>query len=87
MSTVIINIVNIFFIIFNIAGLFLIILKTGDYDADMFTKILGWILFTPGLIGLVYYFKYLGFILFCIGLILVCLIRKTIKEKKNENTY
>ena len=75
------------FMLFNMAGAFLILLRTGDYDADMFTKILGWILFTPGLIGLVYYFKYLGFILFCIGLILVYLIRKTIKEKKNENTH
>ena len=77
----------IIFMLFNMAGAFLILLRTGDYDADMFTKALGWILFIPGLIGLVYYFKYLGFILFCIGLILVYLIRKTIKEKNNENTY
>ena len=46
------------FMLFNMAGAFLILLRTGDYDADMFTKILGWILFTPGLIGLVYYFGF-----------------------------
>ena len=34
------------------AGFFLILLKTGDYDADMFTKILGWILLIPGIWGL-----------------------------------
>ena len=73
--------------IFNMAGAFLILLRTGDYDADMFSKVLGWILFVPGLIGLVYYFKYLGFVLFCIGIMLIYLIRKNYKRDNNENTY
>ena len=71
--------------IFNMAGFLLILLRTGDYDADMFTKILGWILFIPGIIGLIYYFKYLGFILFCIGIISIYFLKK--HRMNNENTY
>ena len=56
----------VFFTLFNTAGFFLILLKTGDYEADMFTKILGWILFLPGFIGLIYYHKWLGLLLFLI---------------------
>ena len=77
----------IFFMTFNMAGVFLILLRTGDYDADMFTKILGWVLFIPGLIGLVYYFKYLGFVLFCIGIIIIYLIGEKYKRGNDENTY
>tara|TARA_Y100000996_G_scaffold406718_1_gene383432 strand:- start:1259 stop:1489 length:231 start_codon:yes stop_codon:yes gene_type:complete len=75
--------------IFNTAGFFLILLKTGDYDADMFTKILGWIIFLPGFIGLIYYHKWIGLLLFVISLLIVIFIRKNFikKRTKNENTY
>tara|TARA_B100000902_G_C27253493_1_gene886562 strand:+ start:1287 stop:1517 length:231 start_codon:yes stop_codon:yes gene_type:complete len=75
--------------IFNTAGFFLILLKTGDYDADMFTKILGWIIFLPGFIGLIYYHKWIGLLLFLISLLIVIFIRKNFikKRTKNENTY
>ena len=71
------------------SGFFLILLRTGDYDADMFTKILGWILFLPGFIGLIYYHKWLGLLLFVISLLIVIFIRKNFikKRTKNENTY
>ena len=79
----------VFFMIFNTAGFFLILLKTGDYDADMFTKILGWILFLPGFIGLIYYHKWIGLLLFLISLLIVIFIRKNFIKKRteNENTY
>ena len=75
--------------IFNTAGFFLILLKTGDYDADMFTKILGWIIFLPGFIGLIYYHKWIGLLLFLISLLIVIFIRKNFIKKRpeNENTY
>ena len=75
--------------IFNTAGFFLILLKTGDYDADMFTKILGWIIFMPGFIGLVYYHKWLGLLLFILSLLIVIFIRKVFLKngRNNENTY
>ena len=74
----------IFFMIFNAAGFFLILLKTGDYEADMFTKILGWIIFIPGFIGLVYYHKWLGLLLFIISLLIVILIRNIFFQKKEN---
>jgi len=79
----------IFFIIFNIAGLLLIILKTGDYDADMFTKILGWILFIPSFIGLIYYHKWLGVLLFMISILIVIFIHNIFlkNRRKNEGTH
>ena len=79
----------VFFMIFNTAGFFLILLKTGDYDADMFTKILGWILFLPGFIGLVYYHKWIGLLLFVISLLIVIFIRKSFlkNRRKDESTY
>ena len=79
----------IFFIVFNTAGFFLILLKTGDYEADMFTKILGWLLFIPGFIGLIYYHKWLGVLLFIISILIVIFIRNNFlkKGKNNENTY
>ena len=79
----------VFFMIFNTAGFFLILLKTGDYDADMFTKILGWILFLPGFIGLIYYHKWIGLLLFMISLLIVIFIRKNFlkNRRKNESTY
>ena len=75
--------------IFNTAGFFLILLKTGDYDADMFTKILGWIIFLPGFIGLIYYHKWIGLLLFLISLLIVIFMRKNFIKKRteNENTY
>jgi nucleoside permease NupC len=78
------NILLIFFMLFNTAGFFLILLKTGDYDADMFTKILGWILFLPGFIGLLYYHKWIGLLLFVISLLIVIFLKK---RKDNESTY
>ena len=79
----------VFFTLFNTAGFFLILLKTGDHDADMFTKILGWILFLPGFIGLVYYHKWLGLLLFVISLLIVIFIRKNFlkNRRKDESTY
>ena len=79
----------VFFMIFNTAGFFLILLKTGDYEADMFTKILGWILFLPGFIGLIYYHKWIGLLLFMISLLIVIFIRKNFlkNRRKNESTY
>ncbi len=79
----------IFFMLFNTAGFFLILLKTGDYDADMFTKILGWILFLPGFIGLIYYHKWVGLLLFVISLLIVIFIRKNFIKNRinNENTH
>jgi len=83
------DILLVFFMIFNTAGFFLILLKTGDYDADMFTKILGWIIFLPGFIGLIYYHKWIGLLLFVISLLIVIFIRKNFIKKRteNENTY
>ena len=67
---------------FNMAGFFLILLRTGDYDADMFTKGLGWLLFCPGFIGLIYYHQWLGLLLFTIGIITVFIIHnKFIKRR------
>ena len=74
----------IFFIIFNMAGFFLILLKTGDYDADMFTKILGWILFIPSFIGLIYYHTWLGLLLFIISILIVIFIHKEFLKKENK---
>ena len=78
-----------FFMIFNIGGIFLILLRTGDYDADMFTKILGWILFTPSLIGLFYYYEWIGILLFMIGGLIVIFIKYNFVKKglKNDNTH
>ena len=76
----------IIFVLFNMAGFFLILLRTGDYDADMFTKIFGWLLFLPSLIGLFYYYQWVGLILFTIGLALTIMLKKTIKIKdKKQN--
>ena len=42
----------IIFIILGLAGYKFITLRTGNYDIDFFTKILGWILLLPGLWGI-----------------------------------
>ncbi len=74
---------------FNMAGIFLVLLRTGDYDADMFTKILGWILFLPGFIGLIYYHKWLGLLLFMISFLIVIFIHRNFlkNRRNNESTY
>ena len=44
--------VTILFIVFLFvggAGLFLIWKRTGNYDGDFFTKIIGWIIFLPAI--------------------------------------
>tara|TARA_B100002052_G_C15511100_1_gene431623 strand:- start:272 stop:490 length:219 start_codon:yes stop_codon:yes gene_type:complete len=69
---------------FNMAGIFLVLLRTGDYDADMFTKILGWLLFIPSLIGLFYYYQWLGILLFIIGVLIVIFIKSNFDKKKGE---
>ena len=69
---------------FNMAGIFLVLLRTGDYDADMFTKILGWLLFIPSLIGLFYYYQWLGILLFIIGVLIVIFIKSNFDKKKDE---
>tara|TARA_B100000401_G_scaffold314076_1_gene216781 strand:+ start:901 stop:1164 length:264 start_codon:yes stop_codon:yes gene_type:complete len=83
------NILLLFFTGFNISGFFLILLRTGDHDADMFTKILGWLLFAPSLMCLFFYYKWIGVLLFIIGVLIVIFIKYTIlkREKKNVNTY
>ena len=37
------------FVSLSFTGLWLIIRRTGNYDIDYFTKILGWILLIPGI--------------------------------------
>ena len=69
---------------FNMAGIFLVLLRTGDYDADMFTKILGWLLFIPSLIGLLYYYQWSGILLFIIGVLIVIFIKSNFDKKKGE---
>ena len=69
---------------FNMAGIFLVLLRTGDYDADMFTKILGWLLFIPSLIGLFYYYQWAGILLFIIGVLIVIFIKSNFDKKKGE---
>ena len=78
------NILLLFFMAFNMAGTFLVLLRTGDYDADMFTKILGWLLFIPSLIGLFYYYQWLGILLFIIGVLIVIFIKSNFDKKKGK---
>ena len=73
-----------FFMLFNIGGIFLILLRTGDHDADMFTKILGWLLFTPSLIALFYYYQWIGILLFIIGGLIVILIKNNLTKKGHK---
>ena len=40
------------FVSLTLIGLWLIVRRTGNYDIDYFTKILGWILLLPGVWGL-----------------------------------
>ena len=75
------------FLLLNMTGLFLILLRTGDYDADMFTKILGWILFTPSLIMLMYYFKWTGLFALSVCSLITFLLKRYYKKGTNEYTY
>ena len=68
-------------------GFFLILLRTGDYDADMFTKILGWILFAPSLVILMYYYKWTGLTTLSFGSFLIILLKNILKEVVNEYSY
>tara|TARA_B100000131_G_C17785912_1_gene479307 strand:- start:329 stop:499 length:171 start_codon:yes stop_codon:yes gene_type:complete len=46
---------TILFLVFvgiSMIGGWLILRRTGNYDIDFFTKILGWVLLIPGIIGL-----------------------------------
>ena len=74
----------IIFILFNATGFFLILLRTGDYDADIFTKILGWLLFGPTLIGVMYYYQLTGLIAISIGLLLTSIIKRYLKIKAKK---
>ena len=40
------------FVTMTISGGWLVLRRTGNYDIDYFTKILGWILLIPGIWGL-----------------------------------
>ena len=40
------------FIALSVIGVWLVLRRTGNYDVDFFTKILGWILLIPGIIGI-----------------------------------
>ncbi|SVD17958.1 uncharacterized protein METZ01_LOCUS370812 [marine metagenome] len=40
------------FVAMSITGGWLVFRRTGNYDIDYFTKILGWILLIPGIWGL-----------------------------------
>ncbi len=73
---------------FNVSGLFLILLRTGDFEADMFTKILGWILFTPSLITIIYYYKWPGLILLLLFMFITFIIKTYYqKEKAHGSSY
>jgi len=40
------------FVAMSLLGGWLVMKRTGNYDVDFFTKILGWILLIPGILGL-----------------------------------
>jgi len=40
------------FVCLTLIGGWLVLRRTGNYDIDYFTKILGWILLIPGILGL-----------------------------------
>ena len=41
-----------FFLTLGTCGIWLIWKRTGNYDVDFFTKIIGWILLIPAIIGI-----------------------------------
>ena len=40
------------FVAMTMSGGWLVLRRTGNYDIDFFTKIIGWILLIPGILGL-----------------------------------
>tara|TARA_S200000501_G_scaffold327640_1_gene327021 strand:- start:138 stop:329 length:192 start_codon:yes stop_codon:yes gene_type:complete len=48
------------FVAISILGAWLVLKRTGNYDVDFFTKILGWILLIPGIYGLLESLKILN---------------------------
>ena len=51
---------TILFLVFDamsLTGIWLVLRRTGNYDVDYFTKILGWILLIPGIWGLLESFR------------------------------
>jgi hypothetical protein len=46
------TILFLFFVVLTGTGAWLVWRRTGNYDIDFFTKILGWILLIPGIWGL-----------------------------------
>jgi hypothetical protein len=40
------------FVAMSLSGGWLVIKRTGNYDVDFFTKILGWLLLIPGILGI-----------------------------------
>jgi hypothetical protein len=71
-----------FFVLFNTFGCLLIIIRTGDYDADLFTKILGWMLYIPTLIVLFYYYNWWGLFLFIFANLLALILKISFKRKE-----
>jgi len=48
------------FVAMSLSGGWLVLKRTGNYDVDFFTKILGWILLIPGILGLLESFRILN---------------------------
>ena len=48
------------FVSMSLLGGWLVLKRTGNYDVDFFTKILGWILLIPGIYGLLESLKILN---------------------------
>jgi hypothetical protein len=42
----------IFFVVLGIVGLKFVTMRSGNYDVDFFTKIIGWVLLIPALWGI-----------------------------------
>jgi len=53
------TILFLFFVVMTGAGVWLVWRRTGNYDIDFFTKILGWILLIPGIWGLLESLKFI----------------------------
>ena len=47
------TILFVFFVALSMMGGWLVFRRTGNYDIDFFTKILGWILLIPGVLGII----------------------------------
>ena len=40
------------FVIFSIIGSYFVLKRTGNYDVDLFTKLVGWLLLAPSIWGI-----------------------------------